>query len=154
LGRRPEQPGVQLALFSGKIVVMTAKTPDFSCDLTAFAIRVYNNRVAEVVNLTPHAISLANEAGEIIATFPPSGEVARLTTDSVEVGSLLGAPIKKTVYGEVSGVPDPQEGVVYLVSALVAQATKREDVVAPDTGPSAVRNADGQVVAVRGFITF
>ena len=86
--------------------------------------------------------------------LPPSGEVARLSTTSVDVGTLLGAPIKKTVYGEVSGVPDPQEGVVYLVSALVAQATKREDVVAPDTGPSAVRNADGQVVAVRGFITF
>jgi len=30
------------ALFSGKIVVMTAKTPDFSCDLTVFSIGGYN----------------------------------------------------------------------------------------------------------------
>ena len=30
------------ALFSGKIVVMTAETPEFSCDLTLFSVGGYN----------------------------------------------------------------------------------------------------------------
>jgi len=34
------------ALFSGKIAVMTAKAPDFSCDLTVFSIGGYNECTA------------------------------------------------------------------------------------------------------------
>ncbi|RLI11543.1 hypothetical protein DRO33_03915 [Candidatus Bathyarchaeota archaeon] len=41
---------------------------------------------------------------------------------------------------------------VYVVSSLVAQAVKgRKDVVAPDTGPTAIRNEQGQIVAVTRF---
>ena len=38
----------------------------------------------KIVNLTPHAIVLMDEEGSVIATFPPSGQVARVNT-SVEV---------------------------------------------------------------------
>lgn len=106
-----------------------------------------------MINLTPHPINLADEAGNIVATIPPSGTVARVQTASVEVVRLMGFPINRTTFGEVTGLPDPVEGVYYVASTLVAQAAKRSDVVAPDTGPTAVRQ-DGQVKAVRGFQTF
>ena len=109
-----------------------------------------------IINLTPHAISLADQAGEIIAAYAPSGEVARVSTTRKVVGSVDGADIVRTVFGEVLGLPASQEGVFLLVSSLVAQAAKemgRGDIIAPDTGPTAVRE-NGQVVAVRGFQTF
>jgi len=106
-----------------------------------------------VVNLTPHTVNLADEAGNVIATFPPSGQLARVTTETEIVGELMGRPISRTTFGEVVGIPEPAVDVVYITSTLVAQAARRQDVLAPDTGPSAVRK-DGQVVAVRGFQTF
>ena len=47
-------------------------------------------------------------------------------------------------------LPAPVAGVVYVVSALVADRARRSDVVSPDTGPSAIRDG-GQIVAVTGF---
>jgi len=107
----------------------------------------------KVINLTPHAISLAEVDGNVIETFAPSGTVARVATTSEVVAELMGRPVSRTSFGEVTGVPAPVEGVVYLVSTLVAQAARRPDVVSPDTGPTAIRK-DGQVVAVRGFQAF
>jgi hypothetical protein len=109
--------------------------------------------MAEVVNLTPHAISVADSEGNVVMTLPPSGHVARVATSQEVVWELVGRPVTRTVFGEVTGIPEPVEGTVYLVSTLVAQAARRSDVVSPDTGPTAVRK-DGQVVAVRGFQVF
>jgi hypothetical protein len=106
-----------------------------------------------IVNMTPHAISLADEAGEVVATFAPSGQVVRMATSQEVVGELFGRPLRRTVFGEVSGLPEPQDGVVYLVSSLIAQRVQRVDVVSPDTGPTALRK-DWQVVAVRAFQAF
>jgi hypothetical protein len=109
--------------------------------------------MAEVINLTPHAISVANSEGGVVMTLPPSGNVARVATSQEVVWELVERPVTRTVFGEVTGIPAPAEGIVYLVSTLVAQAARRPDVVSPDTGPTAVRK-DGQVVAVRGFQVF
>lgn len=107
-----------------------------------------------IVNLTPHSISLADEAGNIVDTFAPSGKVVRMATSQEVVGeAVAGVPLRRTVFGEVSGLPEPQEGVLYLVSSLIAQRVQRADVVSPDTGPTAVRK-DGQVVAVRALQAF
>jgi hypothetical protein len=106
-----------------------------------------------IINLTPHEINLADEAGNVIATFPPSGQVARVAASQVVARKLVGRPVSLTTFGEVTGVPAPVEGVFHLVSTAVAQAAKRPDVVSPDTGPTAIRK-DGQVVAVRGFQVF
>ena len=105
-----------------------------------------------VINATPHSISLADEAGNIVAGFAPSGIDARCVTTSEVVGELAGFPVKRTAFGEVQGLPEKQEGTVYIVSLLVAQALKgvRDDVVSPLTDATAIRK-DGQVVAVRGF---
>ena len=107
----------------------------------------------KLVNLTPHAISLANEAGEIVTTIPPSGTIARVATVSAKLDEIDGVPVNLQSFGEVSGIPEPEEGVRYITSTLVAQAARRPDVLAPDTGPTAVRK-DGQVVAVRAFVAF
>ena len=99
-----------------------------------------------LINLTPHAITVAGR------TIEPSGTVPRVSVRQVEDGDIEGIPVVRTVYGAVEGLPLPAEGTTYIVSALVlsALAGARTDVCAPDTSPaSAIRNDAGQIVGVR-----
>lgn len=100
------------------------------------------------VNLTPHAITV-----EGLGTIPASGQVARVETRRCCVGSINGVRLVSQTFGDVQNLPEPREGVVYVVSSLVlsALAGTRRDVVAPDTGADAVRE-NGQIMAVMGFV--
>ena len=87
-------------------------------------------------NLTPHSIHVAVD-GEI-RVFPPSGEIARVST-------------VEQVIGEFTGLPE--EGEPCLVSAIVLEAVKgRKGVYAPDSGPTAVRNEKGHIVHVTRLV--
>lgn len=98
------------------------------------------------VNLTPHAIVL-NDGN----SFPPSGDVARVTASYTAFDER---GVAKVTFGEVSSLPEPVDGTLYIVSALVAQAAKRDDVVSPATGHAeAVRNEKGHIVSVPGFVS-
>jgi hypothetical protein len=108
----------------------------------------------KIVNLTPHTINV--RIGDNDVSFPPAGTVARVATTSevvahVDVSPGVTAPIARQAFGEVTGLPEPESGTLFVVSVLVAQAAKRPDVVSPDTGPTAIRE-NGQIVAVRGFV--
>lgn len=84
--------------------------------------------------------------------FPASGVVARVQATNLDRDPVAGFRLRSQEFGEVSGLPAPKEGTVYIVSALVlGQCKDRSDVVAPDTGPDAVRE-NGQIRAVRGFV--
>jgi len=107
----------------------------------------------KIVNLTPHAIVIQT-ADESRLVIESSG-VARVSTTSEQVGEIDGIPIRRVRYGEIVGLPDPQPGTIYVTSIVVAQAAAklgRTDVLAPDTGPDAIRDEAGRIVAVRGFI--
>lgn len=107
----------------------------------------------QFINLTPHAINLANADGEITLTIPASGQTARIASTQTVVGEINGIPVRRTDWGQVEGLPEAQEGVVFVVSTLVAQAVRRADVVSPDTGPTDVREG-GLVKAVRALQAF
>lgn len=97
-----------------------------------------------IVNCTPHEVKLNN--GE---TFPISGNVARVMAgfEEVENGFF------KAVYGQVINLPEAKADTLYIVSAMVANATDRKDVIVPATGhPDCIRNEKGQIVSVPGFI--
>jgi len=114
------------------------------------------------VNLTPHVIVLQSAEGTR-HSVAPSGTVARIATvpyaDSLVCGcaewpdgvTLCGP----TQWGEPVGLPEPKEGVVYIVSALFAgRVGDRKDTYYPATGPKdgCVRDEKGQVVAVTRLI--
>lgn len=110
-----------------------------------------------IINLTPHAIGLATEDG--VVTIPASGTVARVAVSVSPAGEIETdygrVPLVRLTYGDPVGLPDPQDGVVYIVSKVVADALPdRPDLVYPDTSPeSAIRNDAGQIVAVRRLVT-
>jgi hypothetical protein len=98
----------------------------------------------QFINLTPHTINLTNGAA-----YAASGQVARVVSNHTAFDENGVASIE---WGEVTGLPAPQEGLIYIVSALVAQAAKRPDVVSPASGhPDVVRN-NGQIQSVPGFV--
>ena len=108
------------------------------------------------VNLTPHEIVVRLPDGSE-RKFPSEGN-ARVAVAQKEDGELDGIPLFVNEYGAVEGLPDYDPGVLYIVSLMVINALKAEnhgsircDVVSPDSGPSAIREA-GKIVAVRGFI--
>ena len=103
------------------------------------------------VNLTPHSIAIKTDSG--IVTVEPSGTVARVGTVERVIGSLDGIPLIKREFGEVEGIPSPQADTIYIVSALVLSATDRADVVAPDTGPTAVRDENGHIKYVTRLVS-
>lgn len=106
------------------------------------------------VNLTPHAITVRTPDGDKV--FSPSGTVARVGSmpgallDTIDGVPCYSAP----VWGDVTGLPDPADGVAYIVSGLVASRVSRPDVYSPATGPTdgAIRDDRGQIIAVTRLI--
>lgn len=106
----------------------------------------------KVINLTPHAITfyLKNPEEHTMSellTVQPSGQVARVTAKTVVIHEGLPGlpiPVTTTAYGEVEGLPAPEEDTIYIVSSLVAQRCRdREDVFIPN---ESVRDKDGRIV--------
>lgn len=90
------------------------------------------NLTVDFENLTPHDVNLILPDGEVL-TIPASGKVARVGSHVEQIGNIEVIPVVKTVFDDnVTDLPDPQEGVIYLTSTLVAQAVPdRTDVLVP-----------------------
>lgn len=96
------------------------------------------------INLTQHIVR-RNDGSE----YQPSGIVARVAT----VYSDFDADgIASVSFGQVNGLPEPEAGTVFIVSAMVASAAKRSDVVSPATGHKDCVRRDGNVWSVPGFV--
>ena len=103
----------------------------------------------KLVNLTPHAITFVNDNTDPILVVEPSGAVARVSTRTETIGSIAGIPVTQTVFGEVEGLPDPKDGVVYIVSSLVAQrCADREDVFIPN---EPIRDDKGRIIGCKSL---
>jgi hypothetical protein len=100
----------------------------------------------QFINLTTHAINLND--GRV---FDPSGTVCRIETAHTDIIN----DVCEVVFSGVHGLPEPQEGVCYIVSLPVLQGLrdKRKDLVAPATNhPKTIRNEKGHIVSVPCFI--
>lgn len=112
-----------------------------------------------LTNLTPHALTLVSATGEH-TVVPPSGTVARVTSTPGVVEAREGFPCavaSPTVFGEVTGLPTPTAGTVFVVSGMVGSALAgqgRSDVFVPGTGPNdgALRNEQGHIVGVTRLV--
>ena len=117
------------------------------------------------INLTPHPIRLRTEVADTSATSrdddivvapDPSGPARVATTPGKADGDIGGVALfGATQFGEVTGLPAPQEDTVYIVSALVGgQVSGRTDVVQPGTGPQdgTIRNEAGHIYAVTRLV--
>jgi len=110
----------------------------------------------ELINLTPHTVTVVDGDNNVIVAIPSSG-VARASQQDVPAGSIefdsASIPVVRTEFGGVE-LPEPTEGVVYIVSMITAQAAKAvgrsvEDLLFPSGIP--IRDANGQIIGVRAL---
>ena len=107
------------------------------------------------VNLTPHDITIVQD-GDVVATIPKSGNVARCATERNVVGTIsvdgVEIPMTEVVLGEVAGLPEPNEGTAYIVSLAVAtrasQDGRVDDIFVPD---DTVRDEDGRIIGCQAL---
>lgn len=106
-----------------------------------------------ILNYTPHTITIQNAEGET-TSFVSSG-VARVAAVETPADTVEDFPVVEQTFGEILGLPEPAEETVYVVSAIVLAAAKQKGLkccISPNTGPTAIRNENGQITAVRGFV--
>ena len=101
-----------------------------------------------IKNYTPHQINICNEAGEIVKTFDNSGLI-RLKASTENAGEIDEVPLSKTIFGEVEGLPEFQEGTFYIVSQLVKSALpNRKDLFVP---AEVVRDSSGNIIGCKSL---
>jgi hypothetical protein len=110
----------------------------------------------KIVNLTPHAVTLArlDEACDelrIESTGCARVSMATHCADAVNVDGLpaFRVPVLISEPGRLTGLPAAEEGTLLLVSRMVAEAAPdRIDLVYPD---DVVRDAKGEVLHCRAL---
>jgi hypothetical protein len=111
-----------------------------------------------IINLTPHTITMRNSEG--MDTSIPSSGLARVSTTP---GTALGWDVTGSApcalftapsFGAVEGLPAPEAGTIFIVSAMVAACcVGRPDVFSPGTGPhDGTIRENGQIKAVTRLI--
>jgi hypothetical protein len=110
--------------------------------------------VTTIVNLTPHTIALVGADGQT-REIAPGGPAARVVMDPpIPAGVVtidgMDVPIVSTSSaGQVTGLPQPQPGTLFLVSLQVAKACPdRDDLVVTN---DAVRGDGGQIIGCRSL---
>lgn len=116
-------------------------------------------RPVRLVNLTGHDVTVVTDDGNIVIPAEPGAVAPRVQRGTPQVGRLttdLGDfDVSVWVDGNVEGLPEPGDGIVYVVSTQVLLAAPgRRDLVSPDTNPGRVvrdPNDPSRIVGVRGF---
>ena len=105
------------------------------------------------LNLTPHAINILAENGEVVLTIPPSGTVARAAQTDEVCGEVEGIEVVKTSFGAPTDLLEPREGVYLVVSLATANAAKTTGRPTDDLllTSSPVRDENGRIIGCRRF---
>lgn len=105
-----------------------------------------------LINLTPHVITIHGADGAVVVL--PSAGVARVSEARTPREALVlptgeVIPVTSPAYGEVTGLPDAREGVVWVVSAMVRAALPdRRDLASPG---NLLRDAGGNPLGCQGL---
>lgn len=102
----------------------------------------------KLVNLTPHTLNVLAADGSIV-DIQPSGGVARVSSSSAVIGKFNGIYIMEPTWGDVTGLPAAEDGIIYIVSRMVKdRVPNRADVLVPGTP---VRDEDGKIIGANGL---
>lgn len=101
------------------------------------------------INCTPHPITVVAKDGTVILALPKGEIVPRLAQSTKIVDTVGGIDIAETQFGELENMPNPADGVVYVVSRLVlSAAVGRTDLVVPN---ELARDGNGNILGCYNF---
>jgi hypothetical protein len=97
------------------------------------------------VNLIGHDITISG-----YGTLPRAENPCFVQTKQRIIGKVGSVPVAETHFEKIVNLPNPEDGVYYIVNRVSMEFIPfdREDVFSVDTGPTAIRDENGQVVAV------
>ena len=108
----------------------------------------------KLINLCPHDVTIVDEEGHIILVLPDEVVMfAGAATTETPRENTLGYPfpVVHREWGAVTGLPAPQPGVAFVVSAAVVSACPgRADLFSPGR---LIRDANGQPTQCVGLVT-
>lgn len=107
----------------------------------------------KILNLTPHAVNIMAEDGTVVATFEPTGTVARASQSAEHVGEVNGIEIVSMKFGSTVDLPEPQEDTFFIVSVITINAAKAGGRTTSDLLMTAdpVRDDAGRIIGCRRF---
>lgn len=107
----------------------------------------------KIINLTPHPLTLVGNNGTLNVLV--SGQIARLAVTRQMLAPVMidgiELPVTHPTLGDIIGLPDPQPGVLLVVSALVAEAAGRRDVMSPG---ELIRDENGVIIGAKGLCAY
>jgi len=97
------------------------------------------------VNLIGHDITISG-----YGTLTKAENPCSVKTKQRIIGRVASVPIAETHFESIENLPDPEEGVYYIVNRVTMDFVpfNREDILCVDTGPTAIIDEGGQVVAI------
>jgi hypothetical protein len=107
------------------------------------------------VNLTPHDITIFGDDDTEVTTIPTSGVVARIAESAEGTEPIDGVATTQVVLGQIQGLPESEDGTVYVVSmpllmGMRAMGDQRLDVRYPY---GQVRDEQGRIKGCRSLAT-
>lgn len=115
----------------------------------------------EIINLTPHDITILNEEKEIVQVVPQSGKFARLCSEKESISrwdicqsniqffiTRYGAPNLLDENGEEYRFPEYETGTIYIVSGPFRSGYNRSDLWQPG---ELVRDEHGNPIGCIGL---
>lgn len=104
----------------------------------------------KIVNCTPHDISVLDDTGHVIETFPGVMDCARVDLRTESTETVCGVPVIKRSCVSDSVLPEPQYNTLYIVSGVFAQyaPSDRDDLLVVYRP---IRDENGSVIGCRGF---
>jgi hypothetical protein len=101
------------------------------------------------INLTPHAVTIAR-AGLPALVISPSGQTVRVETRDVAAETVDGIEFVTRQFAGVTGLPEPQQDTIYIVSSLVLErCQERGDLAAP---ADFVRDDQGRITGAARLV--
>jgi hypothetical protein len=113
--------------------------------------------VSKVVNLTRHTLTFVDPVNteKWESVEPDSRGPARVNSELAETEQVrlgqIDLPILEVKSRYLAHLPDPEDGVLYVVSGLVASVAYRPDVVAP---ARTWRDPSGEIQGARALLRY
>lgn len=100
-----------------------------------------------IKNLTPHTVHIVDSEGNLRRSFESEG-IARATQSETVVGEIDGIELVTMSFGDPVDLPNPEEGILLIVSVITANAAKACGRGADDLVITAdpVRDSEGRIV--------
>lgn len=121
----------------------------------------------KLINCTKHPVRLCDANGVLLSEWAPGVEArvaeklhgtSQISLDQEHIDSYNDSfiDLHEWGFGDIEGLPEPQKGVMFIVSAMVISALRergirRTDLVSPHTGRGMTVTKDGHIWGVKAF---